>query len=208
MLTGTFLRFAARRSPHHTAVIGETARLSYAQLDAAANRLAHALLGLGADRHTRVAILSANRPEYAVAYFGAARAGCLLAHLSVRSTPDDLVFMLNKIGARILLFESHAWALVSAGARPGGGAAAAGGAGFDAARHRHAGRRRPRRAHPRHARSPTRGADSGHRSAGHHLYRRHHRCAQGGAGDPSGRERPARMRRRWSSASAIPMSSR
>ena len=114
MLTGTFLRLAARRSPHHTAVIGETSRLSYAQLDAAANRLAHALHGMGADRHTRVAILSANRPEYAVAYFGAARAGCLLAHLSVRGTADDLVFMLNKIGAQVLLFESHAWATVSA----------------------------------------------------------------------------------------------
>ena len=107
MLTGEFLRLPARRSPNHMAIIGSGRRLTYGEFDAEANRFAHGLLSLGADKGTKVAILSTNRPEYAIAYFGAARAGCLLAHLSVRSTVENLVFMLKKIGAEILFFESR-----------------------------------------------------------------------------------------------------
>ena len=107
MLTGEFLRLPARRSPNHLAIIGNGRRLTYREFDEEANRFAHGLLGLGADKGTKVAILSTNCPEYAIAYFGAARAGCLLAHISIRSTVDNLVFMLEKIGAEILFFESR-----------------------------------------------------------------------------------------------------
>lgn len=112
MLTGEFLRLPARRSPDHPAVIGEHDTLTYGELDEEANRFAHGLLKLGADKGTKIAILSTNRPEYAVAYFGAARAGCLLAHLSTRSTAANLIFMLEKIGAEILFFESRFLELV------------------------------------------------------------------------------------------------
>ncbi|WP_420130817.1 AMP-binding protein, partial [Pseudomonas putida] len=37
----------ARRVPHHTALITETTELTYAQLNAAANRLAHRLIAQG-----------------------------------------------------------------------------------------------------------------------------------------------------------------
>ena len=112
MLTGEFLRLAARRAPARTAIIGPDRRLTYRELDAEANRLAHALLHLGAGRDTRVAIMSNNRPEYAVVYFGAARAGVLLAHISTRCTADNLVRMLDMIDAEILFFESRSATLV------------------------------------------------------------------------------------------------
>ena len=103
MLTGEFLRLSARRVPGRIAIVGAGRRLSYRELDAEANRLAHALLHLGAGRDTRVAIISSNRPEYASVYFGCARAGVLLAHLSTRCTVENLVYMLL-IGAEILFF--------------------------------------------------------------------------------------------------------
>ena len=112
MLTGEFLRLSARRAPERTAVTDGDCRLSYRELDAEANRLAHALLHLGAGRDTRVAIMSSNRPEYAVVYFGAARAGVLLAHISTRCTADNLVYMLDLIDAEILFFEDRTATLV------------------------------------------------------------------------------------------------
>ena len=112
MLTGEFLRLSARRAPERTALTDGDRRLTYRELDAEANRLAHALLHLGADRDTRVAIMSSNRPEYAVAYFGAARAGVPLAHISTRCTTENLIYMLELIGAEILFFENRSTALV------------------------------------------------------------------------------------------------
>ena len=112
MLTGEFLRLSARRAPGRTAIVGAGRRLTYRELDAEANQLAHALLHLGAGRETRVAIMSSNRPEYAAVYFGAARAGVLLAHISTRCTVDNLIYMLDLIGAEILFFEKRSAALV------------------------------------------------------------------------------------------------
>ena len=112
MLTGEFLRLSARRAPGRTAIIGAGRRLTYRELDTEANQLAHALQHLGAGRDTRVAIMSGNRPEYAAVYFGAARAGNLLAHLSTRCTADNLVYMLDLVGAEVLFFESQSADLV------------------------------------------------------------------------------------------------
>ena len=99
MLAGEFLRLPAQRAPNRSAIIGADRRLTYAELAAEANRFAQGLLSLGAGKGATVAIMCTNRPEYAVAYFGAARAGVLLAHVSIRSTVDNLVYMLEKVGA-------------------------------------------------------------------------------------------------------------
>ena len=112
MLTGEFLRLSARRAPQRLAVIGSGQRLTYRELDAAANRFAHGLLRLGIANGGRIAIMAGNRPEYAIAYFGAARAGVLLAHISLRSTADNLAYMLGKIGAEALIHESRCAAVV------------------------------------------------------------------------------------------------
>ena len=112
MLTGEFLRLSARRAPGRTAIIGAGRRLTYRDLDAETNRVANFLLHLGADRETRAAIMSSNRPEYAAVYFGAARAGVMLAHISTRCTVDNLIYMLDLIGAEILFVEQQSAALV------------------------------------------------------------------------------------------------
>ncbi len=112
MLAGNILKLSAEHSPNQLAIICKTGNLSYDDLDKLANRLAHGLLALGANKNTKVAIISANRAEYAITYFAAARAGCVLAHLSTRSTKKNLVDMLEKIDAEILIFESEYLSLI------------------------------------------------------------------------------------------------
>lgn len=114
MLTGDFLRTAARRHPDRVAVAQGPQRISYAQLDADADRFANALLQRGLGKGTRIAVIAPNIPEYAVVYFGAARAGCVSAHLSIRATPADTCLMLDRIGAQLVLFDSGSAAAVLA----------------------------------------------------------------------------------------------
>lgn len=106
MLTGDYLRHSARRAPQRLAVAQEGQRWTYQQLDDAATRFARALLTHGVAPGTRIALLAPNIPEYAVAYFGAARAGCVSAHLSVRASPDEIFQMLDRIDAQAVAFDS------------------------------------------------------------------------------------------------------
>ena len=107
MLTGDFLCNSATSAPDRVALIGHGQRLTYAQFDVQANRLANALLDLRLEKSAKVAIMSTNRPEYAIAYFAIARSPYISAHCSTRSTADELVYVLNKIEAEVMFLESR-----------------------------------------------------------------------------------------------------
>lgn len=81
-------------------------RLSYAELDAASNRLARALVALGLPKAAKVAIVSRNLPEYAVAFFGVARSGLVLVNVSMLYAPDELAWVLQKADTQVLLFDA------------------------------------------------------------------------------------------------------
>ena len=108
---GALLRDSAARYPDRTAVAGyrkgERQALTYAGLDRAANRLANALVGSGFAKSAerpgrRLAILSPNDVDYPAVHFGAARAGCPLAHVSVRANAAGRAEMLAAVKAELL----------------------------------------------------------------------------------------------------------
>jgi acyl-CoA synthetase (AMP-forming)/AMP-acid ligase II len=111
------LRLTAERLPDRTAVVCGERRHDYAGLERDANRFAHALLALGFDKGERVAIVSPNRAEYPVVHFGAAKSGCVLVNLSTRYSAEELRFVLEKSGARLLVAAPEALDAV-AGALP------------------------------------------------------------------------------------------
>ncbi|MFQ5982780.1 MAG: AMP-binding protein, partial [Woeseiaceae bacterium] len=106
-LVGNFLRDSAVRAPDRVALIGRGQRLTYAQFDHQANRLANALLDLGLEKGAKVAILSSNCPEYAIAYFAIARTPYVSVHCSTRSVAGELAYVLNNVGAEVLFLESR-----------------------------------------------------------------------------------------------------
>ena len=106
MVVGDILRNSATRSPDRIALIGRGQRLTYAEFERCANRLANALIALDLDKGAKVAILSSNRPEYAIAYFAIARTPYVSAHCSTRSIATELVYVLNRIEADVLILES------------------------------------------------------------------------------------------------------
>lgn len=114
MLVGDMLHQSALHAPDRIALIGRGQRLTYAAFEQRANRLANALLDLRLDRGARIAILSTNRPEYAIAYFAIARTPYVSAHCSTRSIAADLAYVLNRIGAEVMMFEGTFASLVRA----------------------------------------------------------------------------------------------
>lgn len=112
MLVGDFLRDSARRTPDRVALTGRGECLSYAQFDERANRLANALLGLRLRKAAKVAILSTNSPQYAVAYFAIARTPYVSVHCSTRSTDSELAYVLNKTKVEVLFFERRFMSMI------------------------------------------------------------------------------------------------
>jgi len=114
MLVGDLLRESAKRTPDRLALIGRSQRLTYADFDEQANRLANALLDLSLTKGAKVAVLSGNSPAYAIAYFAIARTPYVSVHCSTRSVASELAFVLDKTESEILFFDSGFSAIVAA----------------------------------------------------------------------------------------------
>jgi fatty-acyl-CoA synthase len=100
------LRRSAQRFPDKPAVVCGETRLAYRELDAGANRLAHALLADGLGKDAKVAILSRNLTPYAVAFFGVARSGAVLVNVSIQYAAGELAYVLDKSDAQALILDA------------------------------------------------------------------------------------------------------
>ncbi|QBS37393.1 fatty-acid--CoA ligase [Thermaerobacter sp. FW80] len=80
-------------------------RYTYADFVRRAKRLAVALRELGVGRGDRVATLCWNHHQHLEAYFGVPSAGAVLHTLNLRLHPDELAFIVNHAGDRVLLVD-------------------------------------------------------------------------------------------------------
>ena len=88
--------------------------ISYTELAARIAAAARALREeFGVRRGDRVAILSANRPDYLVLLYACARLGAMLVPLNWRLAVPELRFILENAGAQLLLVESGFDAVVA-----------------------------------------------------------------------------------------------
>ena len=97
--------FAAQalRTPDAAAVMFEDRVLSYAALDAHANRLAHHLQSLGVGPETMVGLLVERSPEMVVGLLGILKAGGAYLPLDPNYPRERLAFMLADAGAPVLV---------------------------------------------------------------------------------------------------------
>ncbi len=100
---GEWIRLRADWHPDRTALVGDDRRLTYADLDRRANRLANALQArYGIRRGDRVAFLAFNSLEFMEVMVGAARLGAILVPLNFRLTAPELQYQLADSGSRLL----------------------------------------------------------------------------------------------------------
>jgi acyl-CoA synthetase (AMP-forming)/AMP-acid ligase II len=107
-----FLRYAEQQYPDKTAVVCGNERFTYRQMAERVDRLAGALRKAGVERGDRVAFLSLNCHRLLEAYFGVLEANAVLLPLNIRLAPDELTYILNDAGAKILFLERDFLGLV------------------------------------------------------------------------------------------------
>ncbi|MBW3655943.1 MAG: amino acid adenylation domain-containing protein, partial [Gemmatimonadetes bacterium] len=94
----------ADRAPDVVAVIArDCERLTYAELETRANRLANHLAALGVGADDRVALCLERGPEMMAAVLGILKAGAAYVPLDPAYPADRLAYMLEDSGARVLL---------------------------------------------------------------------------------------------------------
>jgi acetyl-CoA synthetase len=84
---------------------GATARLTFGDVQKAANRLSNALAALGVKRGDRVALMLPQRPETAIAYIAIFQMGAIALPLSHLFGPEALEYRLEHAGASVAIVE-------------------------------------------------------------------------------------------------------
>jgi fatty-acyl-CoA synthase len=97
----------ARAHPGSMFLLFEDERLSYGDLNARANRVAHAAQDLGLGTGGAVALLMENRPEFLAAWMGLAKLGVTTALLNTNVRGEGLRHALATTGARHLVAGSE-----------------------------------------------------------------------------------------------------
>jgi acyl-CoA synthetase (AMP-forming)/AMP-acid ligase II len=101
-----FLRAAALSYPAHPALVSPAGRLSYADLNGRADRLANAMLSSGLKFGDRVAIQSSNRAEVYEVIFACLKAGLAPVPIHFMLHLEELRFIIQNCGASLLFSEA------------------------------------------------------------------------------------------------------
>ncbi|HSL47729.1 MAG TPA: amino acid adenylation domain-containing protein, partial [Candidatus Deferrimicrobiaceae bacterium] len=96
----------AARTPEALAVAGETERLSYGELEARSNKLAHHLRARGVGPEVVVGLCLARSPDLVVALLAILKAGGAYLPLDPTYPRERLAFMLEDAGARLLITDT------------------------------------------------------------------------------------------------------
>jgi fatty-acyl-CoA synthase len=96
-------RRSARLFADRDAIVSESTRLTYGELDRRATRLANALAQEGITGGGRIAVLSTTRPEYAEVYVAAAKLGVTVVALNIRMHVGELVYCVERSRPSLLL---------------------------------------------------------------------------------------------------------
>jgi long-chain acyl-CoA synthetase len=74
---------------------GHPRHYTHRQIDRLANGVARALIDCGTARGSHVAIVSFNRAEYVIAYFGIMRAGCIAVPVNIKLPRDTIDYVMD-----------------------------------------------------------------------------------------------------------------
>ncbi|TMA24331.1 MAG: long-chain fatty acid--CoA ligase, partial [Deltaproteobacteria bacterium] len=113
LLPATLAR-QAKRVPDRPAIHFYGRAITFAELDSAVGRLAAFLQGRGIQAGDRVAIFLENSPQFAIAYYGALRAGAIAVCLNPMHKAVELLHEFEDSGARALVSSDQAYEVVEA----------------------------------------------------------------------------------------------
>ncbi len=96
----------ARLTPDHEAIVWETIRLTYGELDNLSNRVANALVEMGIGYGDKVALSCPNLPFFPIVYYGIMKVGAAVVPLNVLFKPREIAYHLEDSDAKaVFVFE-------------------------------------------------------------------------------------------------------
>ena len=108
------LRTTACNQPHRVAIVFEDRSLTFADLDAESNRLAHGLRALGLGSGDRLGLFMPNCPEFEIGFYAASKLGAVACPLNSSYREREITYQLNDSGAGILLAHAKLWPVLEA----------------------------------------------------------------------------------------------
>jgi long-chain acyl-CoA synthetase len=99
------LEDTASKIPHKEAIVLDTQRITYGELDEVSNKVANALLELGMKKGTHVAILMSHSPAWVINYFGVIKGGGIAVLLNTALKAPELDVLLRDSDSEILITE-------------------------------------------------------------------------------------------------------
>jgi long-chain acyl-CoA synthetase len=107
ILIGNMLTRAAKWFPGKEAIVFEETRITYADFNSRANKIATALLEMGVKKGDRVGIVCHNSNHFAEAFFAIAKIGAVSTNLNWRLSPKELAFLLDDSDADVVFFSKR-----------------------------------------------------------------------------------------------------
>lgn len=93
----------ARQIPDKAGLIYNDAKITYNELNAAANRFANAVLKMGIKKGDRVALIMPNIPQFVMAAYGVWKIGAAVVPHNPMYTDPELISQLNNSGCKIVV---------------------------------------------------------------------------------------------------------
>jgi long-chain acyl-CoA synthetase len=114
MLVNHFLETSARRIPNKIALICGEKRLTYNEINQAADKLAQALIKQGAVRQDRIIIFMDSSVEAVIALFAVLKAGCAFIIANSTMKAKKLGYIINDSGTCIIIAQDNKARIVNA----------------------------------------------------------------------------------------------
>ncbi len=97
----------AEKLPDHTALIWQGRKISYSELNASANQVAHLVLAKGLGRGDVAALIMENRPEFFFTWLGLAKAGVTIALINYQISGTALAHAIKTTGCKAVFAGSE-----------------------------------------------------------------------------------------------------
>src|ERR1700694_4283506 len=91
----TILEESTKRNPDKVAIILDDFKMTYKQLDEAANQVANSLRTAGIKPGERVGMMLPNVPHFPMIYFGILKAGCVAVPMNVLLKAPEIEYYLS-----------------------------------------------------------------------------------------------------------------
>ena len=102
-----YLLQSARELPEKIALVCMKQRLTYAELDARSNALAHSLITAGVKRGDRVVIFADNTVEAVVSFWAVLKANAVVSIVNPLTKADKLSYLLNDCRPAAIITDAH-----------------------------------------------------------------------------------------------------